>query len=148
MLHFKIKSFDELSAKVLYELLQLREEVFVIEQNCIYQDMDNKDYKSVHVMGFLNNNLVAYCRIVPQGISYIDYPSIGRVVTSPAVRGQEIGKKLMQCAIEETIKLYNKSIKISAQAHLQKFYQSFGFQTVSEEYLEDDIPHVAMVLSI
>ena len=144
---YTIKSFDELSTTELYEILQLRIQVFVIEQNCSYQDADGKDNQSYHLMGRdANGDLQTYTRLVPAGVSYEGYTSIGRVVTSEAVRGQKAGVKLMEVSMEEIIKLWpGLPVKISAQSHLQRFYRKFGFESIGEEYLEDDIPHIAMV---
>ncbi|MBS7332670.1 MAG: GNAT family N-acetyltransferase [Weeksellaceae bacterium] len=142
--HYKL--FDELSAKELYQIIQLRNEVFVIEQDCIYQDADGKDMKCGHLWATINDDIVAYSRIVPKGVSYENEPSIGRVVTSDKVRGMGLGKQLIEYSIQ-TIenRLFTSSIRISAQLYLKAFYESFGFEQVSEEYLEDDIPHIEML---
>jgi ElaA protein len=138
-------SFNELSVAELYAILQLRNEVFVVEQNCVYQDADNKDLKSFHLSGWHGNNLVAYCRILPRGISY-DEASIGRVITSPAFRKTGNGRELMQLAIAKTLEQFNcDRIIISAQLYLKKFYESLGFIQNSETYLEDNIPHIEML---
>lgn len=140
-----LKKFDELSPHELYAILQLRNEVFAIEQNCVYPDLDNRDQPSHHLMALQNEKLVAYTRIIPPGIVYPE-PSIGRVVTSPSARGTGIGKELMKKSIEETYKLYGKiPIKIGAQIYLQKFYSDLGFEKTSEIYLEDGIEHVEMI---
>lgn len=129
----------------LYAILRLRTEVFVVEQACIFQDMDNKDQLSYHLMGWENNNLVAYTRLVPPGISYQE-ASIGRVVTSPAVRSNGLGKLLMEKSIEQTIHLYGKTpIKLGAQLYLKKFYESLGFRQTSDIYDEDGIDHIEMI---
>lgn len=141
---WSMKPFDELSLQELYKILQLRMEVFVVEQNCPFQDADNKDLKCHHLMGWQNDRLVAYTRIVPPGISY-EFPSIGRVVTSPAARKGGLGRLLMQQSIIEAEKLYgNKSIRIGAQLYLKKFYESFGFIQSSDIYVEDGIEHIEM----
>lgn len=145
MIHFVFKKYEELSNDELYELLLLRNEVFIVEQNCPYQDLDGKDKYAVHVLGYEENILVAYTRVLPKGISYESYASIGRVVTKATARGKEYGKLLMETSISLCQKLYSESIKISAQAYLEKFYSDLGFKQVSELYLEDDIPHMAMV---
>ena len=146
MISFSTKSFEELSNKELYQLLQLRNEVFIVEQTCPYPDLDNKDYKSLHVLGKEDDNIVAYARILPQGVSY-DESSIGRVVTSAAVRKTGYGKLLMQYAIPETLKQFNTNeIVISAQYYLEKFYSDLGFKSEGEVYMEDDIPHIQMRL--
>ena len=140
------KSFTELTATELYAVLQLRNEVFVVEQNCVYQDADGKDQKCWHLMGWLGDELAAYTRIIPPGISY-DEASIGRVVTAPKYRGTGLGIKLMEESIRNTFELFNcTSIKIGAQVYLTKFYQSLGFVQCSSEYLEDGIPHIEMIL--
>lgn len=147
MILFITKAFNELSNTELYQLLQLRSEVFVVEQNCVYLDMDNKDEKSYHVLGYENGKLVACTRLVPQGVSYQSEPSIGRVVTHPSVRQSGYGKLLMEYSIAKTKKLFNSSvIMIGAQSYLDRFYQNLGFVPEGEEYLEDDIPHRTMRL--
>ena len=128
--------------------MQLRNEVFVVEQDCVYQDADNKDLASYHFMGWANNKLIAYTRILPPGVAYTKEPSIGRVVTSPSARGSGIGRELMEKSIEELYKLFGETpIKIGAQLYLLKFYTSLGFQQTSSIYLEDDIEHIEMAKS-
>jgi ElaA protein len=141
------KYFEELSLKELYEIGRLRQEVFVLEQNCPYVDFDGKDYFCYHLMGMDDlGKLVAYSRIVPKGVSYEDYISIGRVITSGLVRKSGLGRILMQESISACEKLFGKSdIKISAQTYLLKFYQSLDFESTGKEYLEDDIPHTEMI---
>lgn len=142
---YTLKSFPELTTTELYAILQLRAEVFVVEQHCPYQDLDGKDQSSYHVLGWLNDKLVAYCRILPKGISYPHAASIGRVVNSPSLRGQGVGKSLMLHAIELCRTLFpGESITISAQHYLLRFYQDLGFQEQGDVYLEDDIPHIEM----
>jgi ElaA protein len=141
------KAFNELTAAELYAIIQLRNEVFVVEQNCVYQDADDKDQESYHFCGWINNILVAYSRILPIGLAYEKYSSIGRVVSSPIYRGTGIGKQLVQKAIEQTYHLYPiTEIKIGAQLYLKKFYESFGFKQDGDGYLEDNIPHIPMLL--
>lgn len=143
---WKLKPFDELTPGELYAMIRLRNEVFVVEQNCVFQDADNKDQGSFHYMGFIGNDLAAYTRLVPPGYIYDDV-SIGRVVTSPAYRGTGIGKVLMTNSIQECYRLFGKlPIKIGAQFYLKKFYAAFGFRQVSEIYLEDGIEHIYMLL--
>lgn len=143
-IQFKIKRFKELSTVELYNLLQLRSEVFVVEQNCVYQDIDGKDEKALHVLGYYQGDLAAYARLFNKGY-YFDETSIGRVVVSPKYRDKKFGHDLMKTAIEAISKFYNeKEITISAQEYLQKFYESHGFVKISEMYLEDDIPHIRM----
>ena len=147
MITFTTKTFNELSNTELYQLLQLRSEVFVVEQNCPYQDMDNKDLKSFHVLGYDNEKLVACTRLVPAGVSYNLEPSIGRVVTHQSVRSLGYGKLLMEYSIAETKKRFNTSvIVIGAQKYLDKFYQNLGFVPEGEMYLEDNISHITMRL--
>ena len=142
--HYKL--FDELTAKELYQIIQLRNEVFVIEQDCIYQDADGKDLKCGHLWATINDEVVAYSRIVPKGISYQNEPSIGRVVSRGKHRGLGLGKHLIANSIQVIEnRCFTSSIRISAQLYLKKFYESFGFEQVSKEYLEDDIPHIEML---
>jgi len=139
-------TFQALSPQSLYDILRLRSEVFVVEQQCIYLDMDGKDQSSQHLAGESDGQIVAYARILPPGVSYPDASSIGRVVSSPAVRKKGIGKILMNEAIQRTIALYpGINIKIGAQLYLLDFYKSFGFEPIDEPYLEDGIPHIEMV---
>jgi ElaA protein len=146
MINWVFKKFDALTPIELYAILQLRNEVFVVEQNCVFQDADNKDQDSYHLMAWENEALIGYTRIVPAGIAYEVYPSIGRVVTSPKVRNSGVGKMLMQHSIDELQKLFGKvSIKLGAQLYLKKFYESFEFTQTSEVYLEDGIPHIEMI---
>ncbi len=147
MINWKFKHFNELDNNELYEILTLRSKVFVVEQNCIYLDTDDKDQKSWHLYGYIDHKLIAYSRILPPGISY-EEASIGRVVTDPEYRNNGYGIDLMKLAIEKTKSQFNVSqIKISAQCYLLKFYTELGFTTSSDEYLEDDIPHVEMIFS-
>ena len=141
-----LKKFTELSPEEVYAILQLRNEVFVVEQNCVFQDADDKDQPSYHFMGFNEQQkLVAYTRLVPAGVSY-DEISIGRVVTSPSVRSTGLGKELMIRSIEAIFGLYGQQdIRIGAQLYLKKFYSGFGFEQVSEVYLEDGIEHIYMI---
>jgi ElaA protein len=144
-IEWSLKKFEELSSRELYEILRLRSEVFVVEQNCVFLDMDDKDQFSLHLQGRIDGKLAAGVRILPPGLSY-EEPSIGRVVSSPLFRRKGVGIELMKTAIQETISLYgNVPIKIGAQLYLKKFYESFGFLQCSETYLEDDIPHIKMI---
>ncbi|CAH0999433.1 Protein ElaA [Neolewinella maritima] len=140
-------TFEQLDVHLLYAILALRQEVFVVEQTCYYQDADGKDQQAIHVVGMQDGKVVAYTRILDRGISYPDYASIGRVVTSPTVRGQGLGRPLMDYSMRVLYEHFGEqAVKISAQAHLQDFYGSLGYRGVGEEYLEDGIPHRAMVL--
>jgi ElaA protein len=141
------KHFTELNTTELYQILQLRNEVFIVEQNCPFQDLDDKDFKSFHLIGFDEDSrkILAYTRIVPAGVSY-EEASIGRVVTSPQARGGGIGRELMLKSIKLLEELFsNVPIKIGAQYYLKKFYESLGFQQVGEIYLEDGIEHILMI---
>ncbi len=143
-LNWVYKPFNQLSVDELYSILQLRNEVFSVEQNCVYQDADDKDQPAYHFCGWDENKLVAYCRILPKGISYV-HPSIGRVVTSPEYRENGYGREMMQLAVKKTTEQFNDSIIIiSAQLYLKKFYESIGFAQISDEYSEDGIPHIKM----
>src|SRR5688572_20167744 len=143
-----LKKFDDLSPHELYAILQLRNEVFVVEQNCVFQDADGKDACSWHLMGFDGDLLAAYTRLVPAGAIY-EQPSIGRVVTSPKARGKGSGKELMTTSINKLYELFGvHPIKIGAQLYLKKFYQSLGFEQVSDIYLEDGIEHIYMIRNV
>lgn len=142
-----LKRFEELSTAELYAIMQLRNEVFVVEQNCVYQDADGKDCGCWHLAGWDGVNLVAYTRIIPPGIAFTE-ASIGRVVTSPRYRRTGAGRELMEKSIDRTFSQFNcTEIKIGAQLYLTRFYQSLGFRQTSPEYLEDGIPHIEMILS-
>jgi ElaA protein len=147
MLSWILKKFEELSLHELYAILQLRNEVFAIEQNCVYPDMDNKDQPAYHLMGWNNEKLIAYTRIIPPGVAYPE-PSIGRVATSPSARGEGIGKQLIEHSIEHIYNLYGTiPVKIGAQLYLKKFYTDLGFSPASDVYPEDGIEHIEMVKS-
>jgi ElaA protein len=142
---WQIKRFGELTPYELYDIMRLRNEVFVVEQNCVFQDADNKDQTSWHLSGKNEKGeLIAYCRILPAGISY-EEASIGRVVSAKLARGTGAGKKLMEKAIifirEQ---LGDGPIKIGAQLYLKRFYERFGFVQTSGIYLEDGIEHIEM----
>ena len=145
MINWQCKTFSELTNEELYRILQLRNEVFVVEQNCAYQDCDGKDLKAYHLTGWENDTLVAYSRLLPKGVSYPDAASIGRVVTSPLYRRQNSGRQLMINSIENIYKLFGKvPIMIGAQLYLKKFYESFSFIQTGAVYLEDGIEHITM----
>jgi ElaA protein len=147
MMTFITKKLEELSAIECYDLLQLRSEVFVIEQHCIYADMDDIDKQCLHVLVYSENTLIACARLLSQGLKY-DTASIGRVATKLSVRKTGIGKKLMLYCIEAIHTIYaTNSITISAQYYLVQFYQAFGFYPVGEIYEEDEIPHIKMCLN-
>ncbi len=145
MISWQVKTFDSLTPHELYAILRLRSEVFVVEQNCVFQDMDNKDQSCYHLMGWKDGLLIAYTRLVPPGVSYEEV-SIGRVVTSSAARRSGAGKILIQRSIDELEKLYGKSIiRIGAQLYLKKFYETFGFKQTGDVYDEDGIDHIHMI---
>lgn len=147
MINWSFKPFGQLTPAELYAILRLRSEVFVVEQNCVFLDMDNKDPYCEHIMAWQGPLLAAYSRIVPAGISYVE-SSIGRIVTSPAARGTGIGRDLVVKSIEYLYTLYGRcDIRIGAQYYLEKFYTSFGFVQKGEIYLEDGIEHIEMLLS-
>ncbi|CAM4345947.1 ElaA protein [Pedobacter westerhofensis] len=139
------KPFEALTPKELYAILRLRSEIFVVEQNCIFLDMDNKDQECQHLMLYQNKELMAYARIAPAGLTFVQ-ASIGRIVSSQAARGKGFGKQLVQLAIENCIRLNgNNPIKIGAQLYLKAFYESFGFVSEEDFYDEDGIDHVHMI---
>ncbi|MEJ5993696.1 GNAT family N-acetyltransferase [Pedobacter sp. Du54] len=147
-LTWSYKSFNELTTLELYAILQLRSEVFVVEQNCVYQDIDNKDLISFHLIAFDGDLLVAYSRILPPGVSF-EEASIGRVITKSSHRGKGIGIALIEKAIQATKAGFGiNPIKIGAQLYLRKFYEGFGFAQTSEVYLEDGIEHIDMLLNV
>lgn len=144
-INWKIKPFNELSLQELYSVLKLRSIVFVVEQNCVYQDIDGKDQKALHLIGEYNNEIVAYARLFKSG-DYFENASIGRVVIHPDARDKKFGHDMMRQAIAGLETNFNETkITISAQLYLQKFYESHGFVVQGETYLEDDIPHVEML---
>ena len=146
-MNLTVKKFQELTTSELYEILQLRSEVFVVEQDCVYQDIDGKDQKALHVIGVKEGKIIAYTRLFNSG-EYFDTPSIGRVVVKETERKYGYGHDLIKVSIKAIIDNYNETtITISAQTYLQKFYESHGFKQVGEGYLEDGIPHIRMVRS-
>ena len=145
MLDIVSKKFSELTTDELYALLQLRSEVFVVEQDCVYQDIDYKDQKAIHILGYKNEKLVAYTRIFKPG-DYFKESSIGRVVVAEKERTYGFGHVIMKHSIEAIKKYFNEDIiKISAQKYLKIFYESLDFKQIGEEYLEDNIPHIPMI---
>ncbi len=175
-LTFKCVHFSELTVYELYSIMALRQEVFIVEQNCPYLDADGKDLEGFHLLCYANlaknaiytegvldvgfgmsdvgvlptsnpNPLLAYTRLLAKGISYDNYASIGRVINSPKVRGRGVGKQLMAESIRQMARLFpNDAVKIGAQSYLLKFYGSLGFESTGEEYMEDGIPHTSMIL--
>ena len=145
MLDIITKNFKELTTQELYDLLQLRSEVFVVEQDCVYQDVDGKDQKALHILGFKEKKLVAYTRLFKPG-DYFENASIGRVVVALKERQHKYGYDIMIASITALKKKYNETkIHISAQCYLKRFYNNLGFIEIGEEYLEDGIPHIGMV---
>ena len=143
-INWKIKPFNELLIAELYSVLQLRSEVFVVEQNCVYQDLDGKDEKALHLLGIFDGKIVAYTRLFNAN-DYFENASIGRVVIDQNYRDRKWGHELMQRAIIGIKENFDATkITISAQLYLQKFYETQGFVRTSEMYLEDDIPHIEM----
>lgn len=141
---FLVKTFKELSKNELYSILQLRAEVFVVEQDCVYQDVDGKDEKALHVLGVKNNIIIAYTRIFKPG-DYFEKSSIGRVVLKQTERKHGYGHQLIKTSIQAIKDFYNETtIVISAQLYLKKFYETHQFFQVGESYLEDGIPHIRM----
>ena len=141
---WKQKKWEELNKKNLHEILQIRSKVFVVEQNCVYQDIDNKDPKAIHLYGKIKNKIVAYSRIFNEGDFYKEI-SFGRALVLKNQRGKGLGDELVQKSIEIIKGNWpNKKVKISAQAHLNSFYKKHGFIEKGKEYLEDGIPHVSM----
>lgn len=144
-----IKKFSELSTEEIYNILKLRSEVFVVEQNCVYQDIDEKDQKATHLFIEKNNEIIAYTRIFKKGDYYEENPSIGRVVVSKKERGKNLGKEIMLNSIEFIKKeLKGRKIELSAQKYLDKFYKDLDFYSEGEDYLEDGIPHQRMFYNL
>jgi ElaA protein len=144
-----IKKFRELSTEEIYNILKLRSEVFVVEQNCVYQDIDEKDKKATHLFIEKNNDIIAYTRIFKKGDYYEENPSIGRVVVSKKERGKNFGKEIMLNSIEFIKKeLKGRKIELSAQKYLDKFYKDLDFYSEGEDYLEDGIPHQRMFYNL
>ena len=139
---WEIKEWTELSTKEVENIFSLRSEVFVVEQDCVYQDIDGKDHKAKHVLGKINNEVVAYSRIFKPG-DYFKEASFGRTVVKKSHRGKKIGHYLVEKCLEN---MKYKIIKISAQSYIKDFYSSHGVKTEGKEYLEDGIPHTAMFL--
>ena len=144
-LKWQCLAFHSLTPTQLYSILQLRSEVFVVEQACIYQDLDGLDQDAMHLLGYLDKQLVSYARLVPPGIKY-DEPAIGRIASDPSVRRRGYGRAVVSRALEICQDIWPaEGIRISAQQRLENFYKEFGFRTVSAPYLEDGLPHVEMI---
>lgn len=145
---WSLKAFDALSLQELYSILQIRNAVFIVEQNCAYQDVDNKDLEAYHLFYTKDNAMLAYCRILAPGSSYKEV-SIGRVLTVKSARNLGLGRVLMEKSILFIKEKWpRQNIKISAQEYLETFYQGFGFKAQGAAYLEDNIPHVSMLLNL
>jgi len=145
MLDISIKTFEQLSLEELYFILQLRSEVFVVEQDCVYQDIDAKDQYALHIIGKKDTKIIAYTRVFKGG-DYFKEASIGRVVVSLKDRHLNYGQQIMEASILAIKNNYDTSeIKISAQKYLENFYNNLGFKTIGDSYLEDGIPHIAML---
>ena len=146
-MNWKLKKFAELTLLELHDILKLRTDIFVVEQNCPYPEIDGKDPKSFHLIYKESSLIIAYARILPPRISYVE-ASIGRVVVAKSHRGIGLGYKLLEQAVNATLAQFNQPIKIGAQAHLEKYYASAGFVKISDIYLEDGIPHIDMLLRL
>jgi ElaA protein len=142
---FEFKPFDELTLNDLYDILQLRSEIFVVEQTCVYNDLDGLDKEAVHLFCKKEGEIVAYSRLLKPGTRFSEY-SIGRVVVKQSERGTGLGIEMMQSAKNYMVnELGVQKIKISAQSYLKRFYENLGFEIVTEMYLEDGIPHFGML---
>ena len=145
MLKVAVKKFSQLTTAELYQILQLRSEVFVVEQDCVYQDLDGKDQKALHILGYKNNHLVAYTRIFAKN-DYFTEASIGRVVVKISERQNDFGREIMKASIKAVETEFKETkIHLSAQTYLKNFYNSLGFREIGAEYTEDGIPHVGMI---
>lgn len=145
MIEWRFARLDELSAREVHDILQARSAVFVVEQTCVFQDMDGADPESWHLFARVDGALAAYCRIVPAGVKFTE-PSIGRVITTAAVRGTGLGRELVAEAVRRARRLWpGKDMRIGAQLHLERFYGGFGFVKASQPYEEDGIMHIEML---
>lgn len=144
---WQIASFDELSNTELYKAMKLRQDVFAVEQDCVYQDADGLDLQAIHIACWDGDNLLAYQRCLPPGLQERD-STLGRIVVAPAARGKDLGKELVRRGIRHNLERWpGAGIRIHAQAHLEKFYNDLGFVTDSAPYPLDGIPHLEMVLT-
>ncbi len=143
-INWKIKQFSDLTPYELYEIIKLRLKVFSIEQNCIYQDLDDKDFYSQHLLGFVDGELAAYTRLIKPGIAYKE-ASIGRVVVDIKYRKHGLGKELMRTSVEVCGRLFGGPIKIGAEFYLKKFYEGYGFIEIGDKYIECNIEHIEMI---
>ena len=143
---FALKKFNELNREEIHAVYALRAAIFVVEQDCVYQDIDGKDLDAHHVLGNIEGKLVAYARVLRKGTSYTDSVSIGRIAVLEEFRGKSIGHEIVRFSIKCIADLYpGEAIKISAQSHLENFYNQHGFKKEGTPYLEDGIPHIAMI---
>ena len=146
MITWKTFAFEDLSNNQLYAMLRLRQEIFVVEQNCVYLDLDGLDQQSAHILCWENETLLAVLRCLPPGLSYAQ-SSLGRIVAAPAARGKKLGRELVERGIAYNQRVWPESdIRIGAQAYLENFYTSLGFITDGEPYMEDGIQHIHMNL--
>ena len=146
MIQVQVKAFEKLSTKELHDILRLRNQIFVVEQECIYEDVDGKDAKALHVIGTKEGEIIAYARIFKSG-DYFEEASIGRVAIKKAERKYGYGKQIMKASIAAVRNHFKESVmRVSAQLYLERFYHAMGFEQVGEGYLEDGIPHIGMVL--
>lgn len=144
MIIWKVKIFDDITTKELYNILKVRQEVFVVEQEAAYLDADDTDQKAIHIWAEKDDKVVAYCRIFDQGVKYKE-TSIGRVLTHPDYRKLKLGRTLVGYAVDTIENRYKTSaIRISAQNYLIKFYEDFEFISTDKKYLEDNLPHTEM----
>lgn len=144
-MNWKLKKFDELTSRELYEILRLRNEVFIIEQDCPYLDCDRKDYGAYHLFMEDNNEVVAYLRVLDKGVTF-DEVCLGRVIVRESQRGKGLAREMLKLGLEVAEEKFGETtVKISAQQRLVKLYESVGFKQVSDMYMEDNIPHVAMI---
>ena len=139
-----IKSFEELNKAELYQIIQLRIAVFIVEQDCPYPDLDDMDQDAQHLWIEDAGEIVCYLRVNPAGSRFLE-PSLGRIVTKKSHRNRGLAEKLIKRAIDLVCEKESRTIRISAQCYLEKYYEKFGFIKASEEYLEDDIPHIEML---
>ena len=145
MISWRFAPFAELTPREAHDLFQARAKVFVVEQGCAFQDLDGADPQCWHLLGLEGERVVAYCRLVPPGLKFAE-PSIGRVITTGEARGTGRGKALVREALARAEALWpGRAVRIGAQAHLERFYRAFGFETASAPYMEDGIPHIEMV---
>ncbi len=147
-INYQLKHFADLTTLELYNILRLRQEVFIVEQNCLYLDNDGLDQESLHLCGYLEEELVAYTRLIPIDLTHNGHIVIGRVINAKSIRGNGVGRDLMLRSIEVVQHKWPEvPIKIGAQTYLSEFYESLGFSQVGQEYLEDGIPHIHMILN-